>query len=250
MSDHARVAKTSYDLHYWPAIQGRGEYVRLALEEAGAPYRDVVRLPESKGGGIPAMMKFMRGRPGAIVPFAPPFLKSGKLIIAQTANILAYLAPRHRLVPASEAARLHANQLQLTIADLVFEAHETHHPIAGGLYYEDQKPEAAKRAKAFVSERIPKYLSYLEKLLASTKVGFFGRNVSYVDLSTFQTLSGLEYAFPKAMAKISPTIPRLLALRDRIAARPRIATYLASPRRLAFNEHGLFRRYPELDFEG
>ena len=40
-----------YELHYWPRIQGRGEFVRLALEQAGAEYVDVARGPKSSGGG-------------------------------------------------------------------------------------------------------------------------------------------------------------------------------------------------------
>jgi len=240
--------KTSvpYELFYWPAIQGRGEPVRLALEEAGAPYVDVARRPEAEGGGIPAIMKGLHA-PG-IAPFAPPFLRSGDLVIAHVANILAYLAPRHALVPEDEASRLHANQLQLTVTDLFAEVHDTHHPIASGLYYEDQKPEARRRTEHFVRERIPKYLGYFERALgANDGPHLFGEDVSYVDLSFFQVVAGLRYAFPRATARVLANTPKLAALAARIESRPRIAAYLASPRRMAFNEDGVFRRYPELD---
>ena len=236
-----------YELYYWPTIQGRGEFVRLALEEAGAPYVDVARLPRSHGG-MAAMMKLLEDGGGDLEPFAPPVLKSGDLVIAQTATILAYLGPRHGLVPDDERSRLHAQQLQLTIADLVAEAHDTHHPIAGGLYYEDQKREARKRSAAFVRERIPKYLGYFERVLARNDgEHLIGDALTYVDLSMFQVLAGLAYAFPNAMARLARKIPSLSALRERVAARPRIAAYLASERRLAFNEEGIFRHYPELD---
>ena len=236
-----------YLLYYWPGIPGRGEFVRLALEEAAAPYLDVARLPKSRRGGVAAMMKVLRSA-GPFEPFAPPFLRSGSLVIGQTANILLYLGPRHGLVPRGEASRLKANQVQLTIADVVFEAHETHHPIAAGLYYEDQKKEAKKRAAYFVSERIPKYLGWFERVLeASGGKHFVGRAISYADLSVFQLLAGLDYAFPKAMARVATSIPRLLDLADRVAQRPRIAVYLRSERRVPFNEDGIFRRYPELD---
>jgi glutathione S-transferase len=242
------MTSTHYELYYWPSIQGRGEFTRLALEEAAAPYTDVARLPASKGGGVPALLKLMRSGEGGLEPLAPPFLKSGDLVIAQAANILFYLGPRHGLVPDDERSRFHAQQLQLTIADLVAEVHDTHHPISSGLVYEDQKPEAKRRAAAFVAERLPKFLGYLERALE--RAGgehFFGRAVSYVDLSAFQVVAGLDYAFPNAMARIAKTIPRLRALRDQVAARPRIAAYLASDRRLAFSEQDIFRRYPELD---
>lgn len=236
-----------YKLYYWPGIPGRGEFVRLALEEAAAPYLDMARLPKSRGGGVGAMMKAMRSA-GPLEPFAPPFLQSGKLLIAQTANILLYLGPRHRLVPSDEASRLKAHQIQLTIADLVAEAHDTHHPIAVSLYYEDQKPEAKKCASIWVRERIPKYLGWFERVLkASGGAYFVGRKVSYVDLSVFHMLAGLEYAFPNAMGRMQGRIPLLAGLAARVKTRPRIAAYLSSKRRISFNEDGIFRHYPELD---
>lgn len=235
-----------FELYYWPSIQGRGEFVRLALEDAGAPYTDVARTAD----GMKAMMKILKGGGHGLAPFAPPFLKHGDLVIAQTPNILSYLGPRIGLAPADEGDRYRANQLALTVADLVAEVHDTHHPIATGLYYEDQKPEALRRTTGFVRERLPKFLGYFERAL--TQAGgehVIGGATTYVDLSLFQVMRGLEYAFPKAMKAIREDVPRLVALADRVAARPNIAAYLASPRRLAFNENGIFRRYPELDVE-
>lgn len=239
---------TPYELFYWPTIQGRGEFVRLALEEAGAVYVDVARLPEGRGGGVEAMMKVMHGASDTLEPFAPPFLRSGKLVIAQTANILQFLAPRHALVAEDEAQRLAAHQLALTIADFVNEAHDTHHPLGSSLYYEDQKAEAKRRAKVFRAERIPKFLGYFERVLDRGKDGHFvGGQLTYVDLSMFQVMVGLAYAFPRTMAVFESKIPKLVKLRDQVKARPRIAAYLASERRIAFNEDGIFRHYPELD---
>src|SRR5260221_3261454 len=245
------MADEDYELYYWPGIQGRGEFIRLAFEEAGVPYVDVARLPEGKGGGIPAMMKILKNHEGGLAHFAPPILKSGDLLISQTANILAYVAARHGLVPDDEASRLHAHQLQLTMADFVVEAHDVHHPIGSSLYYEEQKPESKRRAAVLHRERLPKFLGYFERVLEQNENGrglyLIGSGPTYVDLSMFQMMSGLLYAFPKAMARHAPTIPRLLSLRERVAARPRIAAYLASDRRIPFNLHGLFRYYPELD---
>jgi glutathione S-transferase len=236
-----------YELYYWPSIQGRGEFVRLALEEAGAPYVDVARRP----GGMKAMMKMMRGDARRPPVFAPPFLKHGDLVIAQTANILAYLAPLLKLVPRDEASRARALEIQLTLADLVAEAHDTHHPIGVDLYYEEQKPAAKKRAAGFVASRIPKFLGYLESRLSHASGPFLlGAKLSYVDLSAFQVVCGLSYAFPNAMVPLAKRIPRLMALRDRVGARPRLAAYLSSSRRIPFNEDGIFRHYPELDAKG
>lgn len=241
------AATSRYELYYWPSIQGRGEFVRLVLEEAGVPYTDVARAK----GGLARMMAFLEDgarRARAHRPFAPPFLRVGDLVIGQTANILAFLAARHGLVPDDEAGRLRASELQLTIADLVAEVHDTHHPIAASLYYEDQRREARKRAAVFVRERMPKFLGYFERVLVRNGgEHLVGDALSYVDLSTFQVLAGLGYAFPHALARLAPSIPQLLALRDRVAARPRVAAYLASRRRLPFNESGIFRHYPELD---
>ena len=232
-----------YELYYWPGIQGRGEYVRLALEDAGADYADVAR----SANGMAAMTRMMQARAGT-PPFAPPFLKAGKLVIGQTANILFYLGSRHGLAPKSEAGRLSVHQLQLTVADLVLEIHDTHHPLGPSLYYEDQRGPAKKRTDEFWSERAPKYLGYFERLLQGNAGSYLtGRSATYVDLSLFQIVEGLRYAFPKRMKSFERAIPGLVELRDRVAARPNIKAYLASERRIAFNEDGIFRRYRELD---
>jgi glutathione S-transferase len=236
-----------YELYYQPSIQGRGEFIRLALEYAGADYIDVARDPSF---GRPGIMKFLEDPALEHPPFAPPFLKAGELLISQTANILQFLGPRLGLVPESEGSRLWAHQLQLTIADWLYETGQTHHPIANVLYYEEQKDEAKKRAAHFTSTRIPKFLGYFERILKlNTKSGdfIFGEEVSYVDLSLFQMIEGLRYAFPKTMAQVEPQHPKLVTLYDGVMARPRIAAYLSSPRRLAFNEQGIFRHYPELE---
>jgi glutathione S-transferase len=232
-----------YELYYWPSIQGRGEYVRLALEEAGADYADVARGER----GMAAMMRMMEAKSGT-PPFAPPFLKAGKLVIGQTANILFYLGSRHGLAPKAEAGRLWVHQLQLTVTDFVMEVHDTHHPIATSLYYEDQKAPAKKRTREFWDERVPKYLGYFERLLEQNGGSWLtGRRLTYIDLSLFQIVEGLRYAFPKRMKAFERKIPGLVDLRDRVAARPNIKAYLASKRRIAFNEDGIFRHYKELD---
>jgi glutathione S-transferase len=232
-----------YQLYYWPSIQGRGEYVRLALEDAGADYDDVAR----RKGGMDAMMRMMEPSKGT-PPFAPPFLKAGKLVIGQTANILLYLGGRHALAPKSEPGRLWVHQLQLTIADLVVEIHDTHHPLGPSLYYQDQKAPAKKRSVEFWKERAPKYLGYFEDLVKVNGGAFVtGRRATYADLSLFQIVEGLRYAFPKSMRAFERKILRLVELRDRVAERPNIKAYLSSERRIPFNEEGIFRRYKALD---
>jgi glutathione S-transferase len=233
-----------YQLFYWPEIQGRGEFVRLALEDAGAKYDDVARKP----GGMNKMMAMMDGGRDKHLPFAPPFLKAGKLVIAQVANILFYLGPRLKLAPRDEAGRLWLNQLQLTVTDFVKEIHDVHHPVGSGLYYEDQKPEAKRFAENFLAERAPKYLGYFEKLLKKSGGPYvLGRKISYVDLSMFQLIAGLRYAFPRSMKTIEREALGIVGVRDRVAARPNIKAYIGSRRRIAFNESGIFRHYPELD---
>jgi glutathione S-transferase len=236
----------TYQLYYWPNIQGRGEFVRLALEERGAPYVDAARKSKK---GMAEMMAILESKTIGRPPFAPPFLKDGDLIIGQTAAILLHLGDRLDLAPKDEAGRLWAHQLQLTIADLVAEAHDTHHPIGAGLYYEDQKPEALRRAKGFREHRIPKYLSWFESVLMRNPNGsahLVGSSITYADLSVFQVVEGLIYAFPRAMEHALRNAPRVAALHRAVAGRPRIVAYLKSDRRVPFNEDGIFRHYAEL----
>jgi glutathione S-transferase len=258
----------AYELYYWPGLQGRGEFVRMALEDAGASYLEVAREPEGPHRGMGAMTSLMsteatgaeRSHAAQVptsarqfanaLPFAPPFLKDGDVLISQTSNILMYLAPRLQLVPSDEASRFWANGLQLTIADMVTEAHDAHHPIAGSLYYEEQKVEAKRRAGDFIDVRIPKFMSYFERVLELNRDGvghLVGAEVSYVDLSMFQLIDGLTYAFPQGMLRFGQDYPLLGALVADVGKRPRLAAYLASERRWPHNESCIFRHYPELD---
>jgi len=234
-----------YELYYWPTIQGRGEFVRLALEEAGADYVDMARKGKA---GMRAMTKLLEGMRVPRPPYAPPFLKAGKLIIGQTANILFYLGGRLGLAPRDEAGALWAHQLQLTIADLVTHIHDTHHPISGWLFYEQQRPAAKLRTRDFWRYRVPKFLGYFERIIAKSGGPYvLGRRLSYVDLSLFQVVEGLRYAFPKRMKRFEKKVPRVVALAARVAKRPRVAAYLASKRRIAFSQWGIYRYFKELD---
>jgi glutathione S-transferase len=239
-----------YELYYWPGAPGRGEFVRLALEDAGADYVDVGRGDDDEGAGVAAITRLLAGGPTTAPPFAPPFLKAGDLVISHVANILQFLGPRLGLAPEDEAGRCWAYGLQLTITDFVAEIHDVHHPVAASLYYEQQQPEAARRAALFREERLPRFLGYFEQCLEANPHGpehLVGGAHGYVDLSIFQVMAGLRYAFPNAMTAIEPDHPRLTTLADRVAQRPNVAAYLRSPRRLPFNEKGIFRHYGELD---
>lgn len=244
------MSDARYRLYYWPGLPGRGEFVRLVLEQAAVRYDDVARRPASEGGGVEAIMAMLGGAGGGLRPLAPPILVDGDRCLAQTASICAYLGANHELAPVDLGGRAEALQLQLTIADLVAETHDTHHPVSTSLYYEDQKPAALRRTRGFVDARLGKYLDYLEAVLvANGGVHMVGERLSYVDLSINQVVRGLEYAFPRAMAALSPRTPRLLGLRARVDALPRIAAYRASARCHEFCADGIFRAYPELDLE-
>lgn len=238
-----------YELFYWPGLQGRGEFIRLALEDAGADYVDVCR-GAGRGQGVAALTALLRSPGLAQQPFAPPILRDGELLISHVANILFYLGPKLMLAPESEALRFFANGLQLTITDFVAKVHDTHHPISTDLYYEDQIEAAKQNAQSFFAERMPKFLGYFERIVARNPFGVdhaVGEATTYVDLSLFQIFEGLLYAFPRATADFGARYPRLTELHARIAARPMIAGYLRSDRRIPFNETGIFRHYPELD---
>ncbi len=239
-----------YQLYYWPGIQGRGEYVRLALEEADARYLDIALLPEKHGGGVPALERYLNDPHVARPPFAPPFLKAGRLLIGQAANILLYLGGPLGLAPRAEAGRLWVHQLQLTMADFIVEIHDTHHPLASGQYYAQQKDAARRRSRDFLANRLPKFLGYFERVIERNNARgpwMAGRSLSYADLSMAQVIAGLHYAFPKASRARLRKCPKLRALHEAVFKRPRIARYVNSGRRLAFNNEGIFRHYPELD---
>ncbi|MGE5181948.1 MAG: glutathione S-transferase [Acidobacteriota bacterium] len=232
-----------YELYYWP-IQGRGEFARLVLEDAAADWVDITREP----GGMKKMQAILGGGARELLPFAPPFLHAGSVWMAQSALIASFLGEQLGRAPRDERGRYVARTIMLTIADLIDEVHDTHHPVAVDKYYDEQKPAARLRAQSFRDARLPKFLGWLERTLDRTDTGWFvGRGATYVDLAAFQIVEGLSYAFPRALGKLRRKVPRLLALHDRVAARPRIAAYLASDRRYPFSEHGIFRRYPELD---
>jgi glutathione S-transferase len=241
-----------YELHYWPTIQGRGEFVRLALEHAGIPYADVAREDERHGGGEEALIEALQSKELTTPPFAPPWLKAGDLVIGQTANILLFLGRKHALAPEEESGMLWTHQLQLTLADFVVEIHDVHHPLGVTQYYEDQRAEAKRRAEEFRGKRMPKFLNYFETVLQRNPQGseyLVGSAVTYADLSVFQVIDGLRYAFPKRMRTLSRRFPKLIALHERVQALPRVAAYLISPRRLGFSKEGIFRHYGELDGE-
>jgi glutathione S-transferase len=239
-----------YKLYYWPGIQGRGEYVRLALEQAGARYLDLALVPEQQGGGATAIEQLLTGTRIAHPPFAVPCLAAGRQLIGQTANILLFLGSRHGLAPAAASGRLWVHQLQLTISDFIVEIHDTHHPLGGALYYQQQKAAAKRRSREFLRHRMPKFLDYFERVLARNAARgpwLVGARLTYVDLSMAQVIAGLRYAFPKATARALRSRPRLCALQQAAFARPRIRRYLASGRRVAFNNDDIYRHYPELD---
>lgn len=238
-----------YELWYWPTIQGRGEFVRLALEYAGLRYIDMARRPEEEGGGEEALLRSLDRSDSPYVPFAPPYLVGNEFVIAQTANILLFLGSRHALAPEDEAGWHWVHQIQLTVADFIVEVHDTHHPLGVGQYYEDQREAALRRSEEFRGRRVDKYLGYFEGVLKRNKegAGVIGSELTYADLSLFQIVAGLRYAFPRLMKQKHAKYPKLHRLHDAVAATRGIAAYLASDRRIPFNEEGIFRHYDELD---
>jgi glutathione S-transferase len=233
----------AYELYYWPTIQGRGEFVRLVLEEAGVDYVDVVRRSEAEGGGVEALRAVL----ATSEHFAPPILKDGETTVSQTPLIMDYLGAKHGLAPTDSTERRKALQLSMVLADFLVEAHDVHHPLAKEFYYEEQRDEALRRSVNFREVRIPKFFDYFERLLAANGGRLAGDALSHPDLSLFQTVEGLRYAFPTAMAGLEPGYPNIVALHAAVADRPNIRSYCESDRRIPFNEHGIFRHYPELD---
>ena len=227
-------------LWYWPDIPGRGEFIRVALEAAEVEYADMAREK-----GAEALLEDMASRSG-IAPLAPPYIIDGDLCLGQTAHILAVLADRYGFGAGELATDLQLIQLQLDVSDIVAEVHAVHHPISGALYYRDQMDAAYEAAQHFRETRIPKYLDHFEQALAvNCGPCVLGDHWTHVDTSLFQLLEGLDYMFPSRMAELD--YPRLALCREAVMEIDGIDAYLGSERRLAFNEDGLFRHYPELD---
>lgn len=240
-----------YKLYYWPGLPGRGEFVRLVLEVAGAPYVDVARQPEAEGGGIPAILGLLQHGSSGQPAFAPPILMRGDLCLAQTAAICDYLGECHHLAPKEPEGRARALQLFLTILDVLDEVHNTHHPLAKSLYYEDQKEAALHNAKAFLKDRLPKLVGYFERCLTYAGGHYLlGTSLSYVDLGLYQLLLGLKYAFPEGTKRALDQTPQVAALGERVAAVHAVSAFKASKRSVGFTLDGIFRYYPELDFDG
>ncbi|KAI0205629.1 glutathione S-transferase protein-like protein [Astrocystis sublimbata] len=256
-----------YELIYWCSCPARGEHIRLALEEAGAPYSDTLSL------GMEKCWKKVEeyiaddymGESGNPPYYAPPFFKHGSLMISQTSNILMYLGPRLGLSGSKEGDAYRVNALALTALDgLSDEVHQTHHPIAHDLFWEDQKEESRRCSKEWVKDRLPKHLGFWDKVLkcekalpgawsmgeseASPGPWLLGDTFTYADLVLFQCIDGVLFAFPRAMkqAKDSGKYDRVFQLHDAVAARPNIAAYLSSNRRQEYNI-GIYRYYEEND---
>lgn len=239
------MSDSPYELYYWPHLQGRGEFIRLILEDVGAEYNDVAR---SDDGGIEHILELRERRFSPTRPhYAPPILKAGDLSVGQTSVICAWLGERHGLVGPSEAERLRARELLAAVLDVVDEAHDTHHPVSTALFFEDQQDAAILASQNFVDQRIPQWMTFFDSVIEAAGGGLLGAHTTYPDLALFQLVDGLNHAFPKAMAHVAPRMPRVLEVHRHVQTRPGIAAYLASPRRIPFNEQGIFRYYPSLD---
>lgn len=232
----------TYALYYWPVLPGRGEIIRMLLEDAGAAYRDVGR---EEGFGV--IVSARKGELGGARPFAPPILQHGELVLSQSSVIARYIAERHGLAPSDHRGRFLAEQHFLGWSDVMVEVHDTHHPIALGLHYEDQRDAAKERTRHFLADRLGTWLQHFEHIVTQGGGVHVGETITYPDFMARFVLRGIEYAFPRAFSEHRERIPSLLALRDRVEARPQLAAYLASDRAMAFNEHGIFRHYPELE---
>lgn len=232
----------SLELWYWPDIPGRGEFVRLFCEAGEIDYTDMARER-----GADALVEHMHALQGSR-PFAPPYIVDGDVVIGQTAHILSYLSDRNGLGSGEQDVDLQLIQLQLDISDFVAEVHSTHHPVAHDLYYADQMDAAYDHAEHFRANRIPKYLIHFENALAVNGGPFLlGDQWTHVDTSLFQVMEGLDYAFPRYMAEMHGSWPHLAALQATVPDIEGLAAYLASERRIPFNEDGIFRHYEELD---
>ncbi|KAL8377496.1 hypothetical protein RB595_008259 [Gaeumannomyces hyphopodioides] len=246
------MSSNDFHLIYWPGFPGRGEFVRIALEEAGIAYKDTAHQVD----GMSVMQAQLAGDDKNPPVFAVPALRHGDVLISQTPNILQYLGEVAGLAPtaaAGGAGRHHVHALALTALDgFGDEVHGTHHPVDVAAYYDDQRAEALRYARVYVGGRLPKFLAYFEGVLAAPTSGagpwLYGGRLTYADLALYHGLDGVHFAFPKAVAKAkeSGKYGRVFALYDAVKERPNIKAYLASERRQKYSD-GLFRYYPELD---
>ncbi|KAI0012376.1 glutathione S-transferase protein-like protein [Xylariaceae sp. FL0662B] len=242
-----------YELIYYTGVPGRGEHVRLMFEEAGAPYEDTQFLSFDKARETVTHWLGAGGH-GNPKYFAPPLFKHGDLVMSQTPNILLYLGPKLGLAGSREDDVYRVNALALTALDgLCNEVHDSHHPIAVMLPYEDQKEESLRRSQYWIKNRLLTHLEYWQKALVGDKETggpwLLGTTLTYADLVLFQCLDGTTYAFPNAMkqARESGKYDRVFELWEAVKARPNIAAYLGSNRRQKYQDWGIYRHYPDND---
>ena len=197
------------------------------------------------------MLALLHGEGTSHIPFAPPFLRDGGVIVSHAAAILLYPGRADRTRANRRRTGAYGRTRYRAITDIVAEVYNSHHPIDADKWFHEQKDAAIARAAVFRRDRMPKYsFGWFERLLAANPAGvdhLVGGFVTYADLSLFQLVEGLRFAFPLASERTLARLPRVTALHKAMAERPRLKAYLASERRVPFKETGIFRRYPELD---
>lgn len=146
--------------------------------------------------------------------------------------------------------------MALTALDLNNEVHDTHHPLAVGKYYEEQKEAALEKAKDVRENRLPKFFSYFERNLKFNESNgggkgrfLVGNRLTFADLVVWQVLDGCLFAFPKEMEARKKEFQGLFGtFYESVRGKGGLEEYLKSERRLPYSE-GIFRHYPELDLQ-
>ena len=208
------------------AARGRGEIIRLVLAEAGQDWQEhVVARGTPPVNGRPTDFPALQATGELPFNALPVWEEPGGFRLAQSAAIANHLARAHGLRGKSAAEEAKVDEALGAADDVRMELRKVF----------TAAPEQRAAARAELAEKaLPRWFGFLERLLKANHGGtgyLVGDGLTVADLALWYAV---ELAVDNELGAALPAHPLLEAWYRRVAARPRIAGYLKSPRRPAF----------------